>query len=290
MSLVVDHEAGPQNEPTTVFCDGGPSIEMLDILAWIETSRDLLQSTKNLMNMNPLERDYASLKTQIETLDEDSEALGQIKRMVATTHAETHNEYTLSVKKVYSVAREEEAKKFEPFNKFHNRRMLWHGSRLSNMAGILSKGLRIAPSEAPSTGCMFGKGLYFADCVSKSANYCKASRTNPRGLLLLCEVACGDVYPCQSAEFMERAPHGYHSTAGIGKNSLDMANEMRFECGATACAGPIIANTEAQESNLLYNEFVIYDTSQVRLAYMVEVEFNFAEEGDAKTIDTPVAN
>ena len=40
--------------------------------------------------------------------------------------------------------------------------------------GILSEGLRIAPPSAPVTGYMFGKGVYFADMVSKSANYCFA--------------------------------------------------------------------------------------------------------------------
>ena len=39
---------------------------------------------------------------------------------------------------------------------------------------------------------MFGKGVYFADIVSKSANYCKASKSNPFGLLLLSEVALGN--------------------------------------------------------------------------------------------------
>ena len=38
---------------------------------------------------------------------------------------------------------------------------------------------------------MFGKGIYFADMVSKSANYCYANPSNPYGLLLLCEVALG---------------------------------------------------------------------------------------------------
>ena len=83
------------------------------------------------------------------------------------------------------------------------------------MAGILSQGLRIAPPEAPVTGklfritsCqktnstmfsfpsgyMFGKGIYFADMVSKSANYCVTSKSNPVGLLLLCDVALGNWY------------------------------------------------------------------------------------------------
>ena len=65
--------------------------------------------------------------------------------------------------------------RYKAFKKLHNRMLLWHGSRTSNFAGILSQGLRIAPPEAPVTGYMFGKGIYFADMVSKSANYCQAS-------------------------------------------------------------------------------------------------------------------
>ena len=38
-----------------------------------------------------------------------------------------------------------------------------------------------------------GKGVYFADMVSKSANYCNTSSANNTGLLLLCEVALGDM-------------------------------------------------------------------------------------------------
>ena len=81
-----------------------------------------------------------------------------------------------------------ESSRFKPFKQL-DRQLLWHGSRTSNYAGILSTGLRIAPPEAPVTGYMFGKGLYFADMVSKSANYTHASKQNPTGLMLLCDVA-----------------------------------------------------------------------------------------------------
>ena len=43
------------------------------------------------------------------------------------------------------------------------------------------------------TGYMFGKGVYFADMVSKSANYCRTSKQDPLGLMLLCEVALGNM-------------------------------------------------------------------------------------------------
>ncbi|KAK6031329.1 Poly(ADP-ribose) polymerase catalytic domain protein, partial [Ostertagia ostertagi] len=92
---------------------------------------------------------------------------------------------------VIRVDREGEAKKFKA--DIGNRRLLWHGSGTTNYGGILSQGLRIAPPEAPVTGYMFGKGVYFADMASKSANYCRVFSDNTDVLMLLCDVALGKV-------------------------------------------------------------------------------------------------
>ena len=100
--------------------------------------------------------------------------------------------------------------------------MLWHGSRVTNFVGILSEGLKIAPPDAPVTGYMFGKGVYFADVPSKSANYCYATPENPEGLLMLCEVALGDMYRVYKAKPFKRAPKYFHSVYGVGI-------EMNFE-------------------------------------------------------------
>lgn len=62
-----------------------------------------------------------------------------------------------------------------------------------------AQGLRIAPPEAPSTGYMFGKGVYFSDMASKSANYCYTSPSASQGCLLLCEVALGKTHNCFTA-------------------------------------------------------------------------------------------
>ncbi|KAJ0086923.1 hypothetical protein Patl1_07160 [Pistacia atlantica] len=80
------------------------------------------------------------------------------------------------------------------------RMLLWHGSWLTNFVGILSQGLRIAHPEAPATGYMVGKGIYFADLVSKSAQYCYIDKKNPVGLMLFSEVALGEVYTVKKAE------------------------------------------------------------------------------------------
>lgn len=49
------------------------------------------------------------------------------------------------------------------------------------------------PFPTLQTGYMFGKGIYFADMVSKSANYCHTSQGDPIGLILLGEVALGNM-------------------------------------------------------------------------------------------------
>jgi poly [ADP-ribose] polymerase len=96
--------------------------------------------------------------------------------------------------------------------------LLWHGSRLSNFVGILSQGLRIAPPEAPASGYLFGKGVYFADMASKSACYCYP--TNNIALILLCDVALGNWRELYSSDHnAANLPKGSHSTKCVGQTA-----------------------------------------------------------------------
>jgi hypothetical protein len=61
---------------------------------------------------------------------------------------------------------------------------------------------------------MFGKGIYFADLASKSANYCCTSTSDPDGLLVLSEVALGNMMEKIESEYVERMPAGFHSVKG----------------------------------------------------------------------------
>ncbi|VDO69170.1 unnamed protein product [Haemonchus placei] len=106
------------------------------------------------------------------------------------------------------------AKKFKA--DIGNRRLLWHGSGTANYGGILSQGLRIAPPEAPVTGYMFGKGVYFADMASKSANYCRVFDDNADGLMLLCDVALGKVKEeINAVDHSLKTIKGYNSVQGM---------------------------------------------------------------------------
>ena len=168
------------------------------------------------------------------------------------------------------MSRQEDEDSYNTFEKLHNRYLLWHGSRTTNFAGILSQGLRIAPPEAPSTGYMFGKGVYFADMVSKSAECCFASKSNPVGLLLLCEVALGNMYvdalyslfsyPCHiryektESEFVTKLPPGKHSTKGVGRTCPDPTENKVLENGLIVPAGRGVP-APVTHTSLLYNEY-----------------------------------
>lgn len=89
-----------------------------------------------------------------------------LEQYVRDTHGSTHR-IRVQVMNAFRVERQAES---DAFIKAGNhslpdgeRLLLWHGSRTTNFAGILKQGLRIAPPEAPVTGYMFGKGVYFAD-------------------------------------------------------------------------------------------------------------------------------
>jgi hypothetical protein len=105
-----------------------------------------------------------------------------------STSDNKYEKYTIM--DAFEISRESEHKNYK--KDYQNKMLLWHGSRVSNFVGILSQGLRIAPPEAPSSGYLFGKGIYLADMASKSLNYCYP--TNKVGLVLLCEAALGDIH------------------------------------------------------------------------------------------------
>lgn len=155
-----------------------------------------------------------------------------------------------------------------------NKMLLWHGSRLTNFVGILSQGLRIAPPEAPVTGYMFGKGVYFADMSSKSANYCFTSPENNTGILILCEVAIGTPNEKMHADYLaSNLPDGKHSTKGVGKTAPKAENFQMLD-GAIVPMGPGL-QSDALGSSLLYNEFIVYDIKQIKIKYLLRVIFHY---------------
>jgi len=272
---LIPHDFGMATPPILDNADlVKTKLDMLDNLLEIEVAYNLLNMDKdNTKDKDPIDAHYERLNTEISVLEKDTKEYKILDQYVQNTHGSTHTQYTLEIDQIFKVSRKGEKKRYKPFKALHNRQLLWHGSRTTNYAGILSQGLRIAPPEAPVTGYMFGKGVYFADMVSKSANYCCTNRTNNTGLLLLCDVALGNMYERTKAEYVEKLPSGFHSTKGVGKTEPDPATFEELD-GAKVPMGKGVKDT-TKKTDLLYNEFIVYDFAQTEIKYLLQLKFNY---------------
>ncbi|KAL2323662.1 hypothetical protein Fmac_028041 [Flemingia macrophylla] len=253
-------------------------LEMVEALGEIEVATKLLKNDADMQG-DPLYTHYERLHCELVPVEFGCEEFSMIEEYMKNTHAKTHSNYTVEVVHIFRISKEGEAERFKKFASTKNRMLLWHGSRLTNWTGILSQGLRIAPSEAPVTGYMFGKGVYFADMFSKSANYCYATRTAKDGVLLLCEVALGEMAELLSAKYdADQLPEGKLSTKGLGGTAPDPSKARELEDGLVVPLGKPKKESSIK-GDLLYNEYIVYNVDQIRMRYVVHVNFNFNTRG-----------
>lgn len=261
-----------------------PIIDSVDV---INAKNEMLESLLNMEliygflneesgeKINPLDACYQKLKAQISPLNKQSFEYQQLIAAVKNTHGVTHARYSLEVMDIFKVIRDGEEERFNEFQtqfpEYDNRALLWHGSRLMNFVSILTNGLKIAPPEAPPTGYMFGKGIYFADSVSKSANYCHVNSRKEPALLLLCEVQLGQPQNVISAQNIINIPNAnFQSVKG---NGLFSAPDWQTVDGLKMALGPLVPLKK--QTPLVYNEYIVYNPAQVRIKYLCKMEFDF---------------
>lgn len=264
----IPHSFTRRQKPDLISTNGHVrlKLKLLEALEDLHTNLDLFKKNA-LEGRHPLDRFYKTLDCGLTELDSKEEDYKLIKRAILNTHGATHCGYRLVLQNVFQI---EKTSYNGSFLSVGNHRMLWHGSRSSNFAGILSNGLCIAPPDVPVNGYMFGKGVYFADCASKSANYC-VKKPNEEGLLVLCEVSLGSIKEETHAISYEKLPEGVNSVMGIGKFTPDHTGWFPMSNGADIACGKLVQRPRA--TSLLYNEYIVYKTSQIRMAYLVKVKF-----------------
>ncbi|XP_077071730.1 protein mono-ADP-ribosyltransferase PARP4 isoform X2 [Siphateles boraxobius] len=139
-----------------------------------------------------------------------------------------------------------------------NIKPLLHSTSPSSFVGILSRGLLLPRVGVEQHGIErtdignLGGGIYFSDSLNTSVKYSKPSVTDGSRLLLVCEVAlgrCKDLLKKDTT--LTCAPDGYHSVHGVHR-------------------------TPNRLSEFEDDEFVVYNTEQIRLKYVVQ----YTLEGD----------
>ena len=173
----------------------------------------------------------------------------------------------LSIVKAYELNRHGESDKFKDYG---NKKLLWHGSRMTNFVGILSQGLRIAPPEAPSSGYLYGKGVYFADMAKKSSYYCYP--VNNIALILLGEVSLGEEDKRTSTDF------NLPSTLKKKANSIHALGRLEASDGEYIDDDVYVPNGDTvYNENCLgcnnFAEYIVYDVNQIKLRYLLKIRY-----------------
>ena len=175
----------------------------------------------------------------------------------------------ISLLKAFELNRHGENEKFK--KELGNKKLLWHGSRLTNFVGILSQGLRIAPPEAPSSGYLYGKGVYFADMAQKSCHYCYP--VNNIALILLGEVALGKEDERDNCDF------NLPKTMKDGTDSVHALGRFVPEGGAFINEDVWVPNGNAKINETDpysndYAEYIVYNVDQVKLRYLLKIRYD----------------
>ncbi|KAF8917575.1 PARP-domain-containing protein [Mucidula mucida] len=272
---IIPHEFG-RSRPTTLDTPERlkRELDLVDALGDMEIASKLISSSNALSDadgnpLNPIDVQFNSLNlSKMEPLDKDGKEFKTLQAYAHDTHGATHGHIN---------ARRGSSLEEGGFDKVgHGERMLlWHGSRTTNFAGILQQGLRIAPPEAPVNGYMFGKGVYFAD----SAGYCYPYQSDNVGCLLLCEVAVQPFYERDDADYnasdhckeaKARATKGRGRTQPTKWKDAGEALEVDELVG---CHMPDGGGSDVTTAGYLqYNEYIVYDISQIRVRYLLMVD------------------
>jgi poly [ADP-ribose] polymerase len=126
---------------------------------------------------------------------------------------------------------------------------------------------------------MFGKGVYFADISSKSANYCCSYNSGRIGLLMLCDVELGNpMQELTGANYNagdDAKAKGCLATLGLGMTvpaGWKDASAVHPNLKGVLMPDPSVGTgATGKGAGLAYNEYIVYDVAQIRQRYLLKV-------------------
>jgi poly [ADP-ribose] polymerase len=276
---LIPHVFGMKRPPLIKTLDQvRAKLAMIEALADIEVASTLLKASKGAGSM--IDANYEKLNCHIEPVARTSAEFKTVQEYVDNTFKGKPPK----IVEVFALERDGEQNRFADVGAaLGNRKLLWHGSRLTNFVGILSQGLRIAPPEAPVSGYRYGKGVYFADQASLSVNYCR-TYGSPNFCMLLADVALGTPAELTADQYMEKPLAKTNSTLAVG--SWVPSNEKKFELRkpklpSNSKAAKIDHSvdvplgkpvTKTVKTACYENQYIVYDVGQAKLQYLILFE------------------
>ena len=185
----------------------------------------------------------------------------------------------MKLSKIFSINRRNEKE-----SELNNKYLLFHGTRAYNILGILAGGLKIAPVEAPTTGYNFGKGIYFADMISKSIDYAQAEYWDKdkesKSYIFICEVSMGNTFDVGLKNVFKNEidikNKGYNSVKALGMQGPNLDKMLYLNNGSSIPIGEIIhydfKEFKGKNLNMMpVSEYIVYNESQVKIKFLVEI-------------------
>ena len=173
---------------------------VINTLEAFEQKQQTLQLMKDMLQVNGdggsvlfdarIDQEYDALRCGVEWIEPGSSEYKEMADYVVNSQIKSK---TVKVHNLYRVRREAEWEQFT--EKIGNQRMLFHGSRIPNWVGILSRGI-LLPKIVVSMGVhrtdpgWLGHGIYFGDAACTSVFYTTPGRKKTR-LMAIARVAMG---------------------------------------------------------------------------------------------------
>lgn len=222
---------------------------VIDTAEKLNEKQETLQLMRDMLSVNgdgsvlvnpEVEQKYKALNCDIGTVE--AAKFAEIKKYVEGSVVSRWSKFV--VRNVWRVRRAGEAEAFA--EGVGNTRLLFHGSAVKNWVGILSRGL-LLPKIVVSLGVKrtdagwLGNGIYFGDAICTSAGYAHPGQRKTR-FVTVANVALGKMKDYRKITYgLAKPPEGFHSCHGVRGTEFDD------------------------------DEYVVYDTKQQRLEYLVEI-------------------
>ena len=167
-----------------------------------------------------IDQEYEALGCAIDWLEPGSPEFKKISAYVIDSQVKSKK---IQVRNVFRARRSVEHEQFA--ENIGNLRLLFHGSRIQNWVGILSRGI-LLPKIVVSMGIhrtdagWLGHGIYFGDAACTSIAYASPGKKKT-SLLAIANVALGKMKDYHKITYgLSEPPAGFHSCHGVRARTL----------------------------------------------------------------------
>jgi poly [ADP-ribose] polymerase len=228
---------------------------VINSLEKFNQKQETLQLMKDMLKVNGeggsvlfnarVDQEYEALGCQVGYVEPGSSQFKEMADHVIASQVKSKN---IKVKNVFTVKRPGEWDAFTA--NLGNQKMLFHGSRIQNWVGLLSRGI-LLPKIVVSLGVSrtdagwLGNGIYFGDAACTSSFYTTPGRKGTR-FMTVARVALGKMKDYTQITYgLAKPPGGYDSCHGVRRRPM-------------------------KPSQFDDDEYVVYDARQQRMEYLVE--------------------